>query len=108
LTPIDAEFLKNIKNIIESNLEDESFSVVELSKEVGMSRSNLFRKLKALTDQSPNQVIREMRLMRAKDLLEKGAGNSAEVAYMVGFNSATYFTKCFGDYFGKSPSKYIC
>ena len=105
LTSIDAQFLNSVKSIIESNLEDETFSVEELSKEVGMSRSNLFRKLKALTDQSPNQVIREMRLIRAKELLEKGAGNSSEVAYMVGFNSPTYFSKCFSDYFGVSPTK---
>lgn len=105
LTSLDAQFLNNVKNIIESNMEDETFSVEELSNEVGMSRSNLFRKLKALTDQSPNQVIREMRLIRAKELLEKGAGNAAEVAYLVGFNSPTYFSKCFSDYFGVSPMK---
>ncbi len=105
LTSIDAQFLNNVKSVIEASLEDETFSVEELSKEIGMSRSNLFRKLKALTDQSPNQVIREMRLIRAKELLEKRAGNSAEVAYMVGFNSPTYFSKCFNDYFGVSPTQ---
>ena len=105
LTSLDAQFLIDVKSTIESNMEDESFSVEELSTAVGMSRSNLFRKLKALTDQSPNQVIREMRLIRAKELLEKGAGNSAEVAYMVGFNSPTYFSKCFNDFYGVSPGK---
>ena len=104
-TSIDAQFLENLKTNIEKNLEEETFSVVELSKAMGMSRSNLFRKLKALTGQSPNQVIREMRLIRAKELLEKRIGNSAEVAYMVGFNSATYFTKCFSDFFGYPPTK---
>jgi len=64
LTSVDAQFLNNVKSVIEENMEDETFSVEELSKAVGMSRSNLFRKLKALTDQSPNQVIREMRLIR--------------------------------------------
>lgn len=103
ITSLDANFLNSVKSIIETNMEDETFSVEELSKEVGMSRSNLFRKLKALTDQSPNQVIREMRLIRAKYLIQKGAGNSAEVAYLVGFNSPTYFSKCFSDYFGVSP-----
>lgn len=105
VTSVDAALLEKIRSIIETNMEDEAFSVVELSKEIGMSRSHLFRKLKALTNQSPNQIIREMRLIRAKELLQKGAGNSSEVAFMVGFNSAAYFTKCFGDYFGVPPTQ---
>ena len=86
-------------------MDEESFSVVELSSMLGMSRSQLHRKLKALTDRSPNQIIRDMRLMRAKELLEKGAGNASEVAFMVGFNSLAYFSKCFSDAYGKSPSE---
>jgi AraC-like DNA-binding protein len=85
-------------------LTKNTFSVVELGQAVGMSRSQLHRKLKALTDKGPNEIIRDMRLNRAKELLEKGAGNASEVAYMVGFNSLAYFSKCFSDQFGMAPS----
>jgi len=58
-----------------------------------------------MTDQSPNQIIRSMRLLRAKELLEKKAGNASQVAYMAGFNSPAYFSKCYRDHFGISPSE---
>ncbi len=101
---VDAVFLKKVRDAVEANLEEENFSVVELSSHVGMSRSQLHRKLSALTGFSPNEVIRNMRLERAKQLLEKRAGNASEVAYMTGFNSPAYFAKCFKDYFGVTPS----
>jgi signal transduction histidine kinase/DNA-binding response OmpR family regulator len=102
---VDAVFLKKVRDAVEANLEEENFSVVELSSHVGMSRSQLHRKLSALTGFSPNEVIRNMRLERAKQLLEKRAGNASEVAYMTGFNSPAYFAKCFKDYFGVTPSE---
>jgi AraC-like DNA-binding protein len=98
-------FLKRVREAVESNMEDENFSVVELGLQVGMSRSQLHRKLSALTGFSPNEIIRNMRLERAKELLEKKAGNASEIAYMTGFNSPAYFAKCFKDYFGKTPSE---
>lgn len=104
---IDETFLRQILENIEAHMEEETFSVVELNQSVGMSRSQLHRKLKALTDKSPNQVIREMRLQRAKALLEKRAGNASEVAFMVGFNSLAYFSKCFKDQFDVSPSEVL-
>lgn len=104
VTSVDEAFLKRVLETIEKEMEEETFSVVELSQAVGMSRSQLHRKLKALTDKSPNQIIREMRLQRAKELLTKGAGNASEVAFMVGFNSLAYFSRCFKDQFGVSPS----
>jgi DNA-binding response OmpR family regulator len=109
-TPIEAEsvdalFLKKVREAVEANLDDENFSVVELGNQVGMSRSQLHRKLSALTGYSPNEVIRNMRLERAKQLLEKKAGNASEIAYMTGFNSPAYFAKCFKDYFGVTPSE---
>ena len=102
---VDAVFLKKVREAVEANLEEENFSVVELSSLVGMSRSQLHRKLSALTGFSPNEVIRNMRLERARQLLEKKAGNASEVAYMTGFNSPAYFAKCFKDYFGVTPSE---
>ncbi len=102
---LDAVFLNKVREAVEANLEDENFSVVELGAQVGMSRSQLHRKLSALTGFSPNEVIRNMRLERAKQLLQKKAGNASEVAYMTGFNSPAYFAKCFKDYFGVTPSE---
>lgn len=104
---VDAVFLKKVREAVEANLEDENFSVVELSGQVGMSRSQLHRKLSALTGFSPNEVIRNMRLEKAKQLLEKRVGNASEVSYMTGFNSPAYFAKCFKDYFGVTPSEVV-
>lgn len=105
VSSVDAHFLSNIKEVIESCLDDENFGVVDLGSKVGMSRSQLHRKLTALTGFSPNEVIRNIRLERAKQLLEKKAGNASEVAFLCGFNSPSYFAKCFKDYFGHSPSE---
>ncbi len=102
---LDAVFLNKVREAVEVNMDDENFSVVELGVQVGMSRSQLHRKLSALTGFSPNEVIRNMRLERAKQLLEQKAGNASEVAYMTGFNSPAYFAKCFKDYFGVTPSE---
>ena len=104
-TSVDEAFLIKIAEVIEQNMEEETFGVPDLANAVGLSRSQLHRKLKALSDKSPSQVIREMRLQRAKDLLEKGAGNASEVAFMVGFNSLAYFSKCFKDAYGRPPSE---
>lgn len=105
VTSVDEAFLQQVLETIEIHLEEEDFSVVDLASSVGMSRSQLHRKLKALSGKSPNQIIRDMRLQRAKELLEKGAGNASEVTYMVGFSSPAYFSKCFKDRFGISPSE---
>ncbi len=70
-----------------------------------MSRSQLHRKLVALTSQSPSEVLRNTRLLRAKELLTKKAATPSEVAYKVGFNSHTYFSKCFKEEFGITPSE---
>jgi transcriptional regulator GlxA family with amidase domain len=102
---MDAVYLKKVREAVEANLDDENFSVVELGARIGMSRSQLHRKLSALTGFSPNEVIRNMRLDRARQLLEKKAGTASEVAYLTGFNSPAYFAKCFKDYFGVTPSE---
>ncbi len=103
VTSVDEQFLQKTKTLIEEHLDDEQFSVTELADGLALSRSQLHRKLQALIGQGPNEVIREMRLLRAKELLEKGAGNASEVAYMVGFSSLAYFSKRFSERFGVSP-----
>jgi DNA-binding response OmpR family regulator len=102
---MDAVFLRKVREAVESNMDDEQFSVVELSAHVGMSRSQLHRKLSALTDLSPNQVIRQMRLEKAKLLLDKKSGTVSEIAYLCGFSSPAYFIKCFREHFGKTPGE---
>ena len=92
---------------IEKNMGEDDFGVEELAKEVNMSRSQLHRKLIALTNQAPNEVLRNTRLLRAKELLQKKFATPSEVAFKVGFNSHTYFSKCFKDEFGISPGEVV-
>lgn len=102
---IDEQFLKRMMNVLEINMADEKFSVEALGEELGMSRSHLHRKLKALIGQGPNQFIRSFRLNRAHALLTVNAATAAEIAYSVGFGSPSYFTKCFHEQFGYTPSE---
>ncbi len=107
ITPRDEVFLNKVKTVVEKHLSNENFEVEELGKQVGMSRSQLHRKLRALTDQTPSQFVRSMRLARAVELLKQDAGTVAEIAYQVGFGSQAYFTKCFHEQFGCSPKEYV-
>lgn len=107
VTFIDENFLNKVLTILEENLTNTDFDVDTFSREIGMSRTNLHRKLKALTDCSATEFIRVFRLKRAMSLLEQKTGNITEVAYAVGFNSVSYFNKCFKKHFGKAPSGYI-
>ena len=102
----DQRFMEKIVAIIEKNMSNFNFDVTYLYNELAMSRTQLFRKLKALTGQSPSEFIRTIRLKRASQLLQKGFGNVAEVTYEVGFNNLSYFAKCFREQFGVSPSEY--
>ncbi len=99
------ELVRELESIIESNLNNDQFGVEELSHQVGISRSQLHRKLHKLTNQSTSQFIREHRLKKARPLLLTGKYTSSEVAYLVGFGSATYFSKSFTNYFGYPPSE---
>jgi YesN/AraC family two-component response regulator len=103
----EEKFLKRVMQIVEEKMGDSEFSVDELSQEVGLSRVHLHRKLKALTGESASDFIRMMRLKRAAQLLEARAGNIAEIAYQVGFNTLSYFSKCFKEQFGVLPNEYI-
>jgi signal transduction histidine kinase/DNA-binding response OmpR family regulator len=102
---IDDAFLQKAMAVVEQRMGDEEFGVEQLRDELGMSRTQLHRKLTALTNQSAGDFIRYMRLQRAKQLLEQDAGNISEIAYQVGFNSVAYFTKCFREQFGVVPSE---
>jgi signal transduction histidine kinase/DNA-binding response OmpR family regulator/streptogramin lyase len=102
----DQKFLKRILETLSSRFQDPDLSAELFSKEVGLSRSQLHRKLKALTGQSTNEFIRIYRLNFASKLIEKQFGNIAEVSYESGFNNPSYFAECFKKQFGLSPSEY--
>jgi transcriptional regulator GlxA family with amidase domain len=106
VTSVDEKFLNKAIKIIEDNLGDCDFDVTAMTGEIGMSRMQLFRKLKALTNQTPSEFIRTIRLKRAALLLKKNFGNVAEITYEVGFNNLSYFAKCFRELYGVSPSEY--
>jgi len=102
---IEEVFLTNVMEEIEKNMGEEEFTVEELAKKIAMSRSQLHRKLVAVIGQSPSDLIRQTRLLRAKELLQKRSATPSEVAFKVGFSSHTYFSKCFKEEFGISPGE---
>ncbi len=102
---MEQDFLKKITEIIEENLSDERFGVSELAREAGMSRSNLLRKVKSLTNLSVSLFIRQVRLKRAMEMLGDHSLNVSEVSYRVGFGSTSYFIKCFREHFGYPPGE---
>lgn len=99
-------FLNKIETIIYSHIEDEDFDVGMLSNELGLSRSQVLRKLKALTGKSVNQFIKEIRLKEAANLLQSSEMTASEIAYKVGFSSPSYFNKCFHQVFKMTPGEY--
>jgi signal transduction histidine kinase/ligand-binding sensor domain-containing protein/DNA-binding response OmpR family regulator len=105
-TPIDQLFLERVLNEIENHISDEQFSVEKLANHVGMSVSQLNRKLNALIGQPAGHLIRSQRLQRAADLLKQKAGNVAEICYQVGFSDQANFSRAFKKQFGVSPSAY--
>jgi TolB-like protein/AraC-like DNA-binding protein len=99
------ELIQKLTNIVEANLANEKFSPDDLAREAGMSRSNLNRKLRIISNQNISQFIREVRLKKAKELLLNENATIAEISYRVGFGSPTYFNKCFHEYFGYAPGE---
>lgn len=103
---LDETFLKKVVKLVEDNMEVPDFSVEQLSEELGVSRMQMYRKLKALTGLSANHLIRHIRLKRAAQLLQTGQYTVAEVTYQVGFQDLKYFRERFKEEFGLSPSEY--
>lgn len=102
---MEQKFLLRVKGVVDKFLGDESFSVEQLSREVGMSRAQLHRKLIALTGVSASRFVRNYRLEHAHQLLQNKVGTVSEIAYRVGYSSPAYFTKCFTEDYGISPSQ---
>jgi DNA-binding response OmpR family regulator len=105
-SPLEDEFLRKAVEVIEKNMTSPALDVDMLSKELAVSRTQLFRKLKALTNLSANHFIKNIRLKKAASLLRQKTLNVSEVLYLCGFNSPSYFTACFKEMYGCLPKDY--
>ncbi len=104
-TPIEDAFISQFKSIVEERLTDSNLSVEDLATAMGLSRVQLYRKVKALTGSSPVDLLRKARLAQAHKLLQESTLSVSEIAYQVGFASPSYFTKCYKDEFGTVPGE---
>lgn len=102
----DEKFIKKVKEIIHERLNDPQLGVDTIAMAIGLSRTQLYRKISALTGISVNELIRSFRLQKAAQLLKQGWGSVSEVAYEVGFSNLSYFTRCFKEEFGVLPSRF--
>ncbi|AXT50259.1 hybrid sensor histidine kinase/response regulator [Aquimarina sp. BL5] len=107
VTTLDEKFLQQAIEIVEKHMMNTDFSVEMLVKEMGLSRSNIYLKFKEITGLSSSEFIRNIRLKRAVQLFEKSDYSVKEIMYMTGFNTASYFAKCFKKQFGVIPSEYV-
>ncbi len=101
----DKQFMKQLHTIIQKNLANSEFGVEDIGKEIGLSRVQLYRKVKAMTGSSVVDLLRKARLAKARRLLESRSMSISEVAYEVGFSAPSYFTKCFKDEYGMLPGE---
>lgn len=104
---MDEKFLRKVLDIIETNIDNESFSIEEFGEAAGYSHVHFYRKIKALSGESPNQFLRTIRLKRAAELLRHKSDNVSQIAYSVGFSSQSYFIKCFKEQFGITPGQFV-
>jgi YesN/AraC family two-component response regulator len=107
ISKIDEDFIQNVVDLIEENIDNSDFDIDSFCKTIGVSSSQLYRKIKNITGLSPNEFIRTYRLKKAAALILETNLNVSEIAYRVGFNDALYFSKCFKKQFGISPSNYL-
>ena len=103
---VNDQLLQTVFSHIEEHLHDDQFGVDKLSKLAGMSRKHLNNKIKSLTKQTTNELIRNFRLRKAAYLLSEKGISVSKTCYQVGFNNLSYFSKCFADFYGKRPSDY--
>lgn len=105
-TKADEIFLKSLNEIVQANMQDPDFKLDDIASQLNMSRSSLNRKIRGVLDMSPNDYLRLERLKKAGQLLKNGECKINEVCYMVGFNTPSYFTKCFQKQFGVLPKEF--
>ena len=101
------DFLIRIMDCMKKHMTESEFNVAQLGKELGFSRTQLYRKILALTDHTPSEFIRDIRLKMAARMFHEGHRNITRVVYSVGFNTPAYFAKCFREVYGINPSEYI-
>lgn len=106
ITSVDEQLIQKALECIEKNMDNTEYAVEELSRDLGMTRMNLYRKLQSITGNTPSDFIKSIRLKRAAQLLQGSQLTMVEVADRVGFSSASYFTKCFKEMFGVLPTQY--
>lgn len=107
LGEVDKGFVEKLKTLIDEKMGDSELSVEDLGAELGLGRVQLYRKTRSLTGYAPNELLRIARLRKAASLLASSEKTVAEITYEVGFSSPSYFTKCYKDYFGESPSEFL-
>lgn len=107
ISELDKDFVTRFKSLVGERMKEPELNVEDLGRDMGMSRVQLYRKLKSLTNYSPNELLRRMRLQKAASLLAASDMTVAEVAYEVGFSSPSYFTKCYKEQFGESPTDFL-
>lgn len=104
MNPQDKKFLDKFRRVICEKMQDSEVTVDVLGAEMNLGRVQLYRRVKALTGKSPNEMLRETRLARANELIAQGEMNVSEIAYEVGFSSPSYFAKCYKDVYGVNPT----
>ena len=107
MSKADEDFLKQLKDLVMSHLQDPNFCLHDMASLLNMSRSSLNRKIKGVLDMTPNEYIRLERLKKAAQMLKDGEGRVNEICYMVGFSTPSYFAKCFREQFGVLPKDFI-
>lgn len=106
-TDKDSKFLLDLIEIIKQNLSNSELKIDDLGKELGMSHTPFYKKIKQLTNQTPNDFLKSIRLEQAKKLLTDSNCNISEIAYLTGFNSPKYFRECFKKQYGESPADFL-
>lgn len=107
ISPLDEKLLTRILECVERNMTNTDYGIAELSRDVNMSRMNLYRKLQAITGQTPTDFVKTVRLKKAALMLRENSSSIVEVAYAVGYSSPSYFTRSFKSEFGVTPTQYI-
>jgi YesN/AraC family two-component response regulator len=106
VTSIDQKFMERLLNLLETNFSNPDFGPPQMYSSMNMSKSQLHRKVKALTDETPGELLRNFRLKKAAQLISRKGDSVTQVAYQVGFNNLSYFAKCFKALYGVAPSSY--
>lgn len=106
ITPLDEQFVNDATAYVEKHLDASTLTVERMSKDLGMSRVNLYRRMVAVTGKTPSEFLRLVRLRHAEKLVMKSQLTVSEISYKVGFASPRYFSKCYKELFGYLPSQY--